>query len=78
MLQDCNLVLYNGKQNSIFQSGTANNTMPCSMSVSSANGGSITVSDAYGSPLFVRPTPSTGILASGQNLMQVTPYIYPL
>lgn len=44
-VQDCNLVLYSGSGAPIFYSSTYNNPTPCSMQVSSANGGFIQVGD---------------------------------
>lgn len=62
-LQNCNLVLYNANyatsgtiaQNAIWSSGTYNGgAPPCALTVSGDNGGTITVSDAYGNVIFMR------------------------
>ena len=62
MLQDCNLVAYNGggtqAQNAVFASGTSGlgNPPPCRLLVSSANGGYFAVLDSANHVLYIRPT----------------------
>jgi hypothetical protein len=83
VLQDCNLVMYNGSyfingpvpQSAIYATGTSNKgTAPCSLNVSSAAGGSFSVIDSKGNVLFLssnvaQPAVVTTISA-GQSLAQ--------
>lgn len=64
LLQDCNLVLYNGNyatsgaigQNAIWSSGTfSQGTSPCALNVSGNAGGYFIVNDRYGNQLFKQP-----------------------
>ena len=63
-MQDCNLVLYNGKlaqsgptaQAAVWSSATFNKgTAPCTAVVSSVAGGSLSVDDTKGAQLFKQP-----------------------
>ena len=64
LVQDCNLVLYNGNlnqtgpsaQSAVYSSATYDQgTPPCTANVSSAGGGSLKVNDSKGVQLFERP-----------------------
>ena len=83
-VQDCNFVGYDGSYttsngyadaaNAFFATNTYGGTSPCSFTVSSANGGSISVVDATGRTLYSKPTaaslPPVDTLAAGQKLAQ--------
>lgn len=56
--QDCNLVEYTGNQAAVYSSGTYNvANKPCSLVVSSTQGGNIFVVDATGKAVFSAPNP---------------------
>ena len=61
-LQDCNLVLFYGNgsmpADAVFASGTYDQgAYPCDLTVSSAGGGLIAVSDSRAAQLYTAPSP---------------------
>ena len=73
-------MLYNGNGDAVWVTGTyLKGTAPCTLSVSGDGGGTIAVNDANGTQLFVQPQnpsppPVGGVLASGQQLQEVSPH----
>ena len=78
-LQDCNLALLNGLNQTIFASGTAGaGSQPCRLVVSGAGGGGLAVLDSTNATLYFEgayspPGTLPGTLPTGTLLKQVLP-----